>query len=137
MTMANGSVTLINDVRLDVEIAANNLQRLQGLMHRTSLEDHRGMLFVYPRTDRWGVWMKNTLLALDVIFISEQGRIVDILENLPPCTQDPCPIFHPQSPARYMLEVNAGLANAYSLQLNQELLLDYRQPDAANSKQPR
>ncbi|MEY4718897.1 MAG: hypothetical protein RL563_1515 [Pseudomonadota bacterium] len=125
-TMNLGSVVLANDVKINVEIAANGEQRRSGLMYRNTLPPDRGMLFVYPYSDYWGVWMKNTQIALDVIFLSEQGKVVEIIRNLQPCHLDPCPIFRTKNKARYMLEIYAGLADTYSIQPTQELLLDYQ-----------
>ena len=109
-----------------MEIAYTETQREYGLMHRTTLNKNQGMLFIYPETTRQGVWMKNTLLALDVLFLSEQGLVTETLENLEPCRKDPCPIYVSETKARYMLEVPAGFAAYQNIESGQELILDYR-----------
>ncbi len=91
-----------------VEIAKTRQQREKGLMHRTSLDRNTGMLFIFDVQKKHAVWMKNTLIALDVAFISEKGVVVSVYRNLQPCIADPCQIYNAAVKAKYMLEVNAG-----------------------------
>jgi uncharacterized membrane protein (UPF0127 family) len=113
------------NLSIEVEIAANQQQRETGLMNRQSLAANKGMLFVYNDQDLRGVWMKNTLLPLDVLFLNHQAEIVAMLPNLQPCRQNPCPIYHSQLPATYMLEVNAGFINNHQLKIGQALGLPF------------
>ena len=121
-----GSVSFGQQQRIDVEIADTQALRTQGLMHRTQLAENQGMLFVYPDQAVRGVWMKNTLLPLDVLFLSADGKIVSILRRLTPCTQEPCPIYTSTTDASYMLEVNAGFVDRHRLTTNQDLMIEYR-----------
>lgn len=95
-------------------------------MHRPRLDENAGMLFVYPDQAPRGIWMKNTLLALDVLFLSDSGTVVSILRNLRPCQADPCPIFTSGAAARYMLEVGAGFVDRHQVEPGHDLMLDYR-----------
>jgi uncharacterized protein len=90
-------------------------------MHRRELPADHGMLFSYPRPDILRVWMKNTLINLDVLFLDAEGRINGLLPNLPPCRRDPCPIYHSPHPAQYMLEVNGGYLQQHPLRPGQRL----------------
>ncbi len=110
-------------IEISVEIAANQAEREHGLMYRTSLGEKQGMLFLYPDQALREVWMKNTLLPLDIIFLAADGRIVSLLNNLQPCRQDPCPIYDSNLPAMYMLEVNAEFIEKYQLKIGQLLVL--------------
>ena len=110
-----------HDLALEVEVAASQTQREKGLMYRNSLGENQGMLFNYTDEAPRRVWMKNTLLALDVLFLSHDGRIVSILENLQPCTHDPCRIYDSGKPATYMLEVNAGYVKKHSIKADDRL----------------
>lgn len=110
---------------IEVEIAANQQQRETGLMNRPSLEADKGMLFVYNDEELRGVWMKNTLLPLDVLFLNLKGEIVTMLANLQPCRQALCPIYDSQLPANYMLEVNAGFINKHQLKIGQLVSLPF------------
>ncbi len=124
-SMQSGSVTLTNDYKIEAEIAATKQQREHGLMYRISLNENHGMLFVYPEETRQGVWMKNTLLALDVLFLSERGKVVDIVKNLQPCLEEPCPIYISKTRAKYMLEISAGVTDRQHIEPGQELILEY------------
>ena len=123
--MRSGSVTFADGYDIKVEIADTETLRETGLMHRTHLEEGRGMLFVYPDQAIRGVWMKNTLIPLDVLFLSGDGKIITMLRTLPPCTQEPCPISISSDEAQYMLEVNAGFIDKHQVQTGQVLILDY------------
>lgn len=113
------------NLSIEVEIAANQQQRETGLMNRPSLPANKGMIFVYNDQELRGVWMKNTLLSLDVLFLNHKAEIVAMLPDLQPCRQNPCPIYSSQLPATYMLEVNAGFINNHQLKIGQALGLPF------------
>lgn len=121
-----GTVGFANGYRLEAEIADTQALREYGLMHREQLDENRGMLFVYPDQDLRGVWMKNTLLALDILFLSADHKIVSMLRNLTPCRQKSCPVYTSVVTAQYMLEVNAGFIDRHQIETGQEVMLDYR-----------
>ena len=98
-----------------VELATDNESRAQGLMFRDKLRDGTGMLFLFPTTGEYPFWMKNTLIPLDMVWIDEQRRIVHVKTDVPPCEADPCPSYAPGVPARYILEVAAGVARQHQL----------------------
>lgn len=104
------SVTFLTDsgaVKVVVEVADTQEAREVGLMNREHLEG--GMLFVFDSEGKHGFWMKNTLIPLDMIFISGDGKVVSIREAVP-CEADPCQLYHPDKPAKYVVEVNAGFS---------------------------
>ncbi len=90
-----------------VELALTDAQQMQGLMYRRSLAPDRGMLFVYPVDAPLAMWMKNTYIALDMLFLQADGRIINIIENVPPLTLDSRPA---DRPARAAVELAAGTA---------------------------
>ena len=120
-----GTITFANNFKINVEIADTESLRRYGLMHRTQLGPSAGMLFIYPDQALRAVWMKNTLIALDILFLSDSGKIVSMLPNLPPCKNDPCSVYSSTFDARYMLEVNAGFINSHGVTIGQKLTLDY------------
>jgi uncharacterized membrane protein (UPF0127 family) len=98
-----------------VEIAADETTRAQGLMFRDRLREATGMLFFQPQMGEYPFWMKNTLIPLDMIWIDDQMRIVHIKTDVPPCKADPCPSYPPGVPAKYVLEVAAGVSKQHQL----------------------
>lgn len=100
---------------LTVEIADNNEERTRGLQAREFLPEGEGMLFIFPATSVYRFWMKDTLIALDMVFLDEDRRIVGIERDVPPCEGDPCPEYGPAQRSLYVLEANAGYADGLGL----------------------
>ena len=73
---------------LDVEIADTNKKRTRGLMYRTDLADNAGMLFLFPVRRKISMWMANTVIPLDMIFIDKSGTIREIVGNAVPFSHD-------------------------------------------------
>ncbi len=92
-----------------IEIADEPDEWSQGLMHRTSLADGTGMLFLFPEEKQRSFWMKNTLIPLDILYFDSEGNMVS-LHTMTPCKGDPCPTYGSKGAARYALEVPAGYA---------------------------
>jgi uncharacterized membrane protein (UPF0127 family) len=90
--------------RIDAEVASSPEQRELGLMYRQSMAPERGMLFVFDEAGTHCMWMKNTLLALSVAFLDDEGRILNIEEMAPQTEDSHCAI----RPARFALEMNRG-----------------------------
>ena len=95
---------LVGYQRVTVEVAATPSARRRGLMHRESLPDDRGMLFVFPEERLLTFWMKDTHIPLSIAFAREDGSIVRIAD-LEPHSERP---VSSRSPARYALEMNRG-----------------------------
>ena len=97
---------------LDAEIADDNYQRETGLMYRDQMENHQSMLFVFPDEQYRSFYMKNTKIALDIIYLNAEKRIVSIQKNAKPFDETSLPS---EAPAKYVLEVNAGLVDIWEL----------------------
>src|SRR3989338_4508503 len=93
----------IDNKKISVEIADNELERSKGLMFRESLCENCGMLFVYDENGERSFWMKNTLIPLKIIFIDENFIVTDV-ENAEPCKTDVCDNYNGYG--KYVLEVN-------------------------------
>lgn len=98
-------VIKINGVPLNVEIVQDPEARQKGLMNRDSLPEKQGMLFVFEAPQMLSFWMRNTFIPLDIAFIDENRRIVDI-QHMEPL--DETKQYISPRPALYALEVNAG-----------------------------
>ena len=116
-------LTLPSGRVIRVETMADNFGRLRGLMFRASLAPDHGMLFVFPRPGRYQAFMYQVLIPLDIIWMDSNRRIVDINENAPPCkTQaSKCPKYGGDQISSYELEIPAGTARKYGMQVGQIL----------------
>ena len=94
----------VGDQAVVVELAVNEEQRAQGLMHRASMPHDEGMLFVYPSEKPRSFWMKDTKLPLSIAYIDSSGKIVKISKMQPLSRQSVKSIY----PAKYALEMNQG-----------------------------
>ena len=86
------------------EVADSMVTRMEGLMHRKSMPQGSGMVFVFEETAAHCMWMKNTLIPLSVAFIDAAGAIINIADMQPHSEQSHCAT----RPARYALEMNKG-----------------------------
>lgn len=89
---------------IDTQVAATAEQRQTGLMHRPSMPQTEGMLFIFEEPGIQCFWMKNTLLPLTAAFVADDGRIVNLADMAPQTTQSHCST----QPVRYVLEMNKG-----------------------------
>lgn len=96
----------------NVEVANTPAERATGLMYRTHLDDKSGMLFSYSTPRNIGIWMKNTYIPLDIIWINEQLKISHFHENARPHSTT---IMKAPSPSKYVLELNAGSIKHYKI----------------------
>lgn len=97
---------------LDIEIADDEYQTQTGLMYRNNMEINQGMLFIFPNSGLRSFYMKNTEIPLDIIYIAEDKSIVNIQKNAKPMDETALPS---EAPAKYVLEVNAGLSDVWTL----------------------
>lgn len=97
---------------LTLEIATNESTRSRGLMDRTGLSPHTGMLFVFPREGPVTFWMKNTLIPLDMIFVGEKGTVIAVAANVPSTTHETPDEKIPRrsAKAKYVIELPANEA---------------------------
>lgn len=103
--------------RYAVELADDDAERARGLMFRDAMADDRGMLFIHDAQEPQAYWMKNTRIALDILYFDNDRKLVSQQRGVPPCSLgDACPSYPSNAPARYVLELNAGQAEKLKLQ---------------------
>lgn len=112
---------------IELEVARTPAQQQLGLMFRPHLPANRGMLFPVSPPQVASFWMKNCLIALDLIFI-RSGRVVAIAAEAPPCHTPACPIYESGVPVDYVLELAAGRAAELGLQVGDSLTIQYLDP---------
>ncbi|MDT7043872.1 DUF192 domain-containing protein [Candidatus Nitronereus thalassa] len=108
------------------EIANTPDQRSQGLMYRTRLAPDRGMLFTFPEPGIWTFWMKNTKMALDMLWLDEKGVIVHIQHAAPICERKDnlCPRYRSNKPAVAVLELGPGRSKTLNLAPGKKLTIE-------------
>ncbi len=103
--------------RFSVELADDDAERARGLMFRDAMAEDRGMLFIHDAQEPQAYWMKNTKIALDILYFDNDRKLVAQQRDVPPCSLgDACPSYPSNAPARYVLELNAGQAEKLKLQ---------------------
>ncbi len=108
-------LTLPSGRVFQAELMIEDADRARGLMFRPSLPAGRALLFVFDDLDFHGIWMKNCLFPIDIVWLDEERRVVHVAPRVPPCKADPCPSYQPMRRAAYVIEMNAGDARREKL----------------------
>lgn len=112
----------INDETLTVEVADEPREQAKGLSGRDSMDQDRGMIFVFPDPIVAGFWMKEMRFPLDFLWVDEYGVIVEITKNVSPDTFPKT--FSPSSPVLYVIEVNAGWSDDKNIRVGDKIELE-------------
>lgn len=118
------SIQTPSGITIKAEIADTPLKRSMGLMYRDQLKKDHGMLFFFSQPMAWTFWMKNTKMALDLIWIDGKKRVTHIERNVPICTKsdDSCPQYRPNNDdAMYVLEITGGTVDGYKIEKGSKL----------------
>lgn len=99
-------------VTIRVEVANDDATRQRGLMFRRQMDADAGMIFLFDHTEHLSFWMHNTYLPLDMVFITREKRVLGVVENAEPLTDDPREV---EGESQYVLELNAGVARQYGI----------------------
>jgi uncharacterized protein len=116
------------EVAFQVELADTPAKRELGLQYRRELAEDRAMIFIFPREEQLSFWMKNTPIALDMIFISAERKIAGIVENTVPFSLDARSV---NGTSQYVLEINGGLARRYGFKPGDSVRFQGFSPQAA------
>lgn len=122
-----GEVTFLNKdtkqqlAKIEVEVANNPTERSQGLMYRSEMEENNGMLFIFDHMEMQSFWMKNTILPLDILFISDKGVINTIHRNTTPYSEASLPS---KDKSQFVVEVNGGFCKKHNI--NEGDLIEYK-----------
>jgi uncharacterized protein len=117
-------VTLPNGQKVTAETMLQQIDQMRGMMFRDSLAKDRGMLFVHNAEGNYPYWMYQCRIPLDIIWMNQNRRIVEISPNTPPCPSKAaheCPSFGGHEKARYVLELAGGGAALYGLKVGDSL----------------
>ena len=136
-TEVDGGYVVAKGKRYLAEVARTPNERARGLMYRQYLQSNRCMFFVYDQDDYHSIWMKNCLISLDVAWVSADGTIVEIVENVPPCSPlqgDNCPSFGGTKLSRHFIEFAAGTFKQIGLKVGDKIGWDLKFSDGKSSK---
>lgn len=100
-------------VDLEIEIADSSYEIQTGMMYRKEMDEREAMLFIFPEEAPRSFYMKNTLIALDILFMDKDLKIIRIHRNAVPLDETGIPSG---GPAQYVLEVRAGMADRWGIQ---------------------
>lgn len=114
-------VRLPDGFEVTLELAVTPEELAQGLMFRPKLPDDRGMLLIFAEERLPSIWMMNTLVALDLVYLDSIGNVVEVVKDAQPCPGEPCPRFTPKLPARAVLEIPAGSATLHGVNAGDRL----------------
>lgn len=128
---ARGEVSFPDGARIAVEIADTPALRSRGLMFRDNLPEGEGMVFLFEQTGFYPFWMQNCLIAIDMIWVDDQKRVVSVAHSVPPCRMEGCtppcnsgncPNYSPTGDAKYVVEVASGVAKKHQLKAGDRLV---------------
>jgi len=120
--MAREPHVVLKGERFTVELAETREKQTLGLMFRDELPDDHGMLFLFPVEAMRSFWMKNTRIPLDILYFDDELRLINV-QTARPCRTRNCPVYPSTAPARYVLELNAGQAEALGVRPGDRLEL--------------
>lgn len=106
-----------------VEHAETKDKQERGLMGCEHLDRNRGMLFIFESESVRSFWMKGMLIPLDIVWLDKNGIVVYIVRDMQPCRTALCDSVVPDAKAKYVLEVNAGIAKEIGLTVGDRLTL--------------
>ncbi len=120
-SMEMPQVLLPDGFQVTLELAITPDELSQGLMFRPKLPEDRGMLLIFAEERLPSIWMMNTLVALDLVYLDSTGTVVDVITDAQPCPGEPCPKFTPKQPAKAVLEIPAGAATLHVIEAGTQL----------------
>ena len=106
-----------------LEVARSLQEQKKGLMFRPRLNDDHGMLFILDNQRKISIWMRNTLIPLDLIFISN-SKIVNLYKNVPPCPFSECKEYQSITSVDSIIELNAGTIDKHNISLGQVIKIE-------------
>lgn len=112
----NDKAVSINSQKIDAEVVKTPADLQNGLSGRPCIMKNQGMLFVFDRPSHYAFWMKDMRFPIDIIWISSGHKVVGLEENVSPNTY-PDKFVNKDSPAQYVLELQAGRSSSFNIQL--------------------
>jgi len=109
------------EIKIKAEIADTQEKRERGLQFRKNLDENKGMFFAFNSDASYSFRMVNTLIPLDIIFISKDFDIVEIF-HAEPCKEEPCKEYKTKKYSRYVLEVNGNFTTNNNIKVGDRII---------------
>ena len=115
--MNTADIMLPGGQPIKTEFVFETADALRGMQFRNSLAPDHGMLYAHRIPGKYGYWMYQTLIPLDMIWMDSKHNVVEIVENCPPCKTpaSQCPHYGGHEEAQYVLQLGSGMAKKYGL----------------------
>jgi hypothetical protein len=133
--LPSGGVVAAKGQKFLAEVAVTPQEQMRGLMYRQALASNRCMIFVYDEDGNHAIWMKNCLISLDVVWVKEDGTIVEIVEKTPPLSplfrgpDSEAPTYGGKVLSRHFVEFPVGTVHRLGLKLGDRLGWNLRLAD--------
>lgn len=114
----------VNNAEVTAHIAATDEERTKGLSGMPMLHPDQAMLFLFPYSDHWGVWMKDMNFAIDTVWLNQHYKVVHIQRNMTPESYPKT--FKPAKKAQYIIEFPAGSVRQYDIKIGQSIKVDFK-----------
>ena len=134
----SGGIVAAKGQRFLAEVALTPQEQMRGLMYRQALAKDRCMIFLYEKDDHHAIWMKNCLIALDVVWVKEDGTLVEIVENAPPLSpmfkgpDHEAPTYGGKVLSRHFVEFSAGTVRRLGLKLGDRIGWEIKLADGSS-----
>ncbi len=117
------STIIFSNAEFNIKIASTDKERVQGLSGTKNLNSNQGLLFDFKEDAKHGIWMKDMNYSIDILWLDQICKVVHIEESISPGTYPT--VFYSEQPARYVLEIKAGLTSKFEIQVgdNCEIVL--------------
>ena len=106
-----------------MRVARTDSERHQGLSDTSELPKDQALVFVFPSSERWGIWMKDMNYPIDILWLDDTKKVIHIERNISPDTY-PEKTFQPKIPARYVIELKAGVSEASRITIGSQAVFD-------------
>jgi len=110
-TLRTSTQVQIGGEIVSARIANTTDSRIKGLSGTASLSEDEAMLFVFDTSDKWAIWMKDMNYSIDIVWLDDQKKVIDIAKQVSPDTYPQT--FAPKTPAKYVLELSAGFTDRH------------------------
>ncbi len=119
-TEAHYKTVKISNITLKAEVADTEFKRMKGLMGHEQLSRNHAMLFTFDNPGYYGIWMMNVSFPIDILWIDDKMKIVDITEVAQPCLLY-CPTYMPEEKALYVLEASSGFVEKNNIRVGDKI----------------